>query len=83
MKYVQYFCLRDIIMRKKIGIGCWWLGTGLAFFSFVVTFYWLLSSADNATEQAILSLALTPVSSASFWAISYLLAGPFWNDSVA
>lgn len=69
-------------MRKKIGIVCWWLGTGLAFISFVVTFYWLLSSADNAIEQAIVSLTLTPVSSVPFWAISYLLAGPFWNDPV-
>lgn len=68
-------------MRKKLGIVCWWSGTWAAMVAFVVFFYWLLSSDPESVDQALLSLTLIPLTTGPLWALSYFLAGAFWNDA--
>lgn len=71
----------DMMMRKRIGIICWWLGTWAALLAFAMSFYWLLSSAHDAVQLALLSLGFIPAVTGPLWALSYFLAGAFWNES--
>lgn len=68
-------------MRKRIGIACWWLGTVLALALFCISFYWLISSDADSANNAFMTLSFIPLVTGPLWAISYLLAGAFWEES--
>ena len=68
-------------MRKRIGIACWWLGTVLALALFCISFYWLISSDADSAINAFMTLSFIPLVTGPLWAISYLLAGAFWEES--
>jgi len=68
-------------MRKRIGIACWWLGTVLALALFCISFYWLISSDAHSATNAFMTLSFIPLVTGPLWAISYLLAGAFWEES--
>jgi hypothetical protein len=48
---------------------------------FASIFYWLLSSDPNSVFYAFSTLILIPLTTALLWALSYFLAGSFWENS--
>lgn len=68
------------MMHKRVGVACWWLGTGIALLLFLSTFYWLFSSHPNATTYALICLACVPLITLLFWAVSYFVTTVFNQD---